>query len=51
MLKIAPHLNKCTRGTSVHGLSHTFVGPIVVLNCLTDIKNALVKCILIFCLR
>ena len=42
------HLNKCTHGTSDRGLSHAFNGPIVVLNCFTDIKNALVKCIFIF---
>jgi len=42
------HLNKCTHDTYDHGLSHTFRGPIVVLNCFTGIRNALVKCILMF---
>jgi len=32
---------------SGHGLSHPFKSPGVVAHCLTDIKNELVKCLLV----
>jgi len=41
------HLIKTCMDTSDHGLSHSFERPGIVVNDLTSIKNAMVKCLFI----